>query len=339
MWRVKGVRVDSEKAAPYSIGELARRSGVPVKTIRHYSDVGVLPPSGVTEAGYRMYSEADRARLELIRTLRAAGFGLSDIAAMLEDQSETPEALRLQLETVDLQLRNLRRRRRLLESALEGNEAVVEQAYPDRVHALGLLEAREREAFLAEHLERGLEGTPVDPEAKAGFWRAIVSGMPEELDDTQLAAWTELAKLASDESFMEALREQTKPIPESAGGEFDPAGWNAAITVAFEEAKLAVREGSPPTGESAQRVIKEWMAASARAVGRRDDAHFSEWLLSHFERTYDTRMERYWELLATLKRWEYDPAIAKAYGWLIEGLRWRVSERRGNHGLDYPNPQ
>ncbi|CAA9463098.1 MAG: Transcriptional regulator, MerR family [uncultured Rubrobacteraceae bacterium] len=265
-------RVDSEKAALYSIGELARRSGVPVKTIRYYSDVGVLPPSGVTEAGYRMYSEADRARLELIRTLRAAGFRLSDIAAMLEGKSETPDALRLQLETVDLQLRNLRRRRRLIKSALEDNEAVAKQSYPDRVHALGLLEAREREAFLAEHLEKGLEGTLVDPEAKAGFWRAIVSGMPEELDDAQLAAWTELAKLASDESFVEALREQTKPISESAEGDFDPSGWNGAIAAAFEEAKRAVREGSPPTGESGQRAIREWIGASAWAVGRQDDA-------------------------------------------------------------------
>ena len=329
----------SEKEAPYSIGKLARMSGVTVKTIRHYSDVGVLPPSRVTEAGYRMYSEADRSRLELIRTLRAAGFGLSDLAAMLEDKGETPDALRLQLQTVDLQLRNLRRRRRLLESALKDNGANAERSYPDRVHALGLLEAREREAFLAEHLEKGLEGTPVDPEAKAGFWQAIVSGMPEELDDAQLAAWTELAKLASDESFVEALRKQTTPVPGSAEGDFDPTGWNGTIVAAFEEAKLAVREGPPPTGERGQRVIGDWIEASARAAGRLDDAHFPEWLLSHFERTYDPRMERYWELIATLKRWEYDPSMAKAYGWLIEGLRWRVSGRRDDDGIGYPSPQ
>jgi len=41
------------------------------------------------------------------------------------------------------------------------------------------------------------------------------------------------------------------------------------------------------------------------------------------------RMERYWELIAVLKQWEYDPTVAKAYGWLIEGLRWRVSECNG----------
>lgn len=320
--------MDSGKEALYSIGELARRSGVSVKTIRHYSDVGALPPSGITEAGYRMYSQEDRSKLELIRTLRAAGFGLPEIRAMLGGESEPSDALRLQLETVDLQLRTLRRRRKLLESALESGVG-DEHRYPDRAQALGLLEAREREAFLAEHLEKGLEGTPVDPETKAGFWGAIVSDMPEELDEEQLAAWTELATLASDERFVESLQAQTNPVSASAEGDFDSASWNRALKAALDEAKLAVSKDLPPSGDREQRVVGDWIETSARAVGKHGDSHFAEWMLSHHERTYDPRMERYWELIAVLKQWEYDPTVAKAYGWLIEGLRWRVSECNG----------
>ena len=323
----------SEKEAPYSIGKLARMSGVTVKTIRHYSDVGVLPPSEITEAGYRMYSEGDRSRLELIRTLRAAGFGLPEIGAILEEESEASDALRLQMETLDLQIRTLRRRRKLLESALEsGGED--EQPYPGRAQALGILEAKEREAFLAEHLERGLQGAPVDPEAKAGFWRAIVSDMPEELDEGQLAAWTELAKLASDDSFVEALKNQTTPIPGTAEDGLDSTGWNEAVTTAIGRAKSAVREGRSPTGEHGQSVVADWVQASGRAAGTQDDARFAERMLSHHERTYDPRMERYWELIAALKRWEYDPTIARAYGWLVEGLRWQVMECPSSVGDD-----
>lgn len=255
---------------------------------------------------------------------------------MLEGEGEISEAIELQMETVDLQLRSLRRRRKLLESTLEGGEG-AEQSYPERAQALRLLEAREREAFLTEHLERSLEGMLVDPEAKAAFWRAIVSGMPEDLDEEQLAAWTELAKLASDESFVEALKEQTKPVSQTAEADFDPTGWNEAVTAAFDEAKLAVREGLPPTGERGRRVLVGWIEASAQAVGEQHDACFAEWLLSHHERTYDPRMERYWELIATIKGWEYDPTIAKAYGWLIEGLRWQVVGWRGGGG-GYPRP-
>ena len=89
----------------YPIGELSRRSGVPVKTIRHYSDVGVLPPSAKSEAGYRLYSEAGRSRLELIRTFRAAGFGLPAIERMFLRELPPTEAVRLQLEALNLQLK------------------------------------------------------------------------------------------------------------------------------------------------------------------------------------------------------------------------------------------
>jgi hypothetical protein len=266
-----------------------------------------------------------------VRALRAAGFDLRTIRRLLEGGVDPSEALRLQAEAVDLQLKTLTRRRALLRSAL-GGDGGPGTSYPDRARALGLLEAREREAFLAEHLERGLDGAPMDPDTKAWFWRGIVSGMPEELDEEQLEAWTELARIASDETFIEAIRAQTKPVSEEAGGNLDPAGWSAAARAAIDEAAGAVREGRSPTGEHGERAIAGWIEASARAMGKQDDPRFAEWMLSHYERTNDPRMERYWELMATLKQWQYDPTVAKAYRWLIEGLRWRVAGGRRADG-------
>jgi DNA-binding transcriptional MerR regulator len=74
----------------FSIGELAQRSGVPVKTIRHYADEGVLPPSATSEAGYRFYSAADARRLGVVRSLRALGFSLPAIASMLDGTRDPP---------------------------------------------------------------------------------------------------------------------------------------------------------------------------------------------------------------------------------------------------------
>jgi MerR family regulatory protein len=54
-----------------SIGEVARLTGLPVKTIRYYSDIGLVAASSRTDAGYRRYDEAGLARLELIRALRS----------------------------------------------------------------------------------------------------------------------------------------------------------------------------------------------------------------------------------------------------------------------------
>ncbi|MGW0657207.1 helix-turn-helix domain-containing protein, partial [Streptomyces umbrinus] len=58
-----------------TIGQLSRSTGLPVRTIRYWSDVGALPPVTRSEGGYRLYDAGAVARLELIRTLRELGAG------------------------------------------------------------------------------------------------------------------------------------------------------------------------------------------------------------------------------------------------------------------------
>jgi len=74
------------------VGELARHTGLTVRTLHHYDEIGLLKPSGRSESGYRLYSRADVARLHGIQALRHLGLPLADIAAML-DASGTPPGL------------------------------------------------------------------------------------------------------------------------------------------------------------------------------------------------------------------------------------------------------
>jgi DNA-binding transcriptional MerR regulator len=62
--------------ALYSIGDLARRTGLTVKAIRFYSDCGIVPPTDRSAAGYRLYAIDTVARLDLVRTLRELGLDL-----------------------------------------------------------------------------------------------------------------------------------------------------------------------------------------------------------------------------------------------------------------------
>ena len=71
-----------EENQNWSIGELARRGGVSVKTIRFYSDAGLLPPQR-SSAGHRRYDSTDLARLTLIRNLRSLDVGLDTIVELL----------------------------------------------------------------------------------------------------------------------------------------------------------------------------------------------------------------------------------------------------------------
>ncbi len=63
----------------YTVGELAKRSGVSARMIRRFDAVGLLKPGERSGAGYRLYQEADVHRLDLIVALRAVGYGIREI--------------------------------------------------------------------------------------------------------------------------------------------------------------------------------------------------------------------------------------------------------------------
>lgn len=57
-----------DDGALFTIGQLSQRSGLPVRTIRYWSDIGVLPPASRTGTGRRLYDRGSAARLELVAT-------------------------------------------------------------------------------------------------------------------------------------------------------------------------------------------------------------------------------------------------------------------------------
>lgn len=67
----------------FPIGELSRRAGVLVPTVRYYEQVGLLPPAPRTEGGRRRYGQADVERLAFIRHARELGFGIEAIRELL----------------------------------------------------------------------------------------------------------------------------------------------------------------------------------------------------------------------------------------------------------------
>jgi DNA-binding transcriptional MerR regulator len=325
--------VSAAKSELHAIGEAARLSGLPVKTIRFYSDEGLLPPSGTTEAGYRLYSDRDLLRLDLIRTLRAVGFDLPTIRAMLEGKEGPGDAARLQLRALEVQLRALKRQQALLRTALErrGGADGGLLPYLKQAHALARLSAMEREGFVRDHMVRGLSEVPIDQGWLDGLISAAMADLPEEMTGAQLEAWLELADLVSDESFLRRLTEISKPFWESVQARnLDLAEWQAISQKMYGEAHAAVREGRSPEGEREQAVIEEFLQAHAKVMAVEDTREVAAALLKQYDEGREPRAERFWELVAILRG--QDPSVMQVHTagqrWIEEGLRLRVERER-----------
>jgi DNA-binding transcriptional MerR regulator len=70
--------------ATMHIGAVAERTGLSLRTLRHYDEVGLLRPSGRSEGGFRLYTEDDVERLLLIRRMKPLGFSLEEMADLLD---------------------------------------------------------------------------------------------------------------------------------------------------------------------------------------------------------------------------------------------------------------
>lgn len=77
----------------WKVGELARRTGLSVRTLHHYDEIGLLSPSRRSGSGYRLYASEDVERLQRIKSLRQLGFGLGEIREVLESAGLSPEEI------------------------------------------------------------------------------------------------------------------------------------------------------------------------------------------------------------------------------------------------------
>lgn len=66
------------------IGAVAERTGLSLRTLRHWDEVGLVAPSGRTDGGFRLYTEADVERILLVRRMKPLGFTLDEMADLLD---------------------------------------------------------------------------------------------------------------------------------------------------------------------------------------------------------------------------------------------------------------
>jgi DNA-binding transcriptional MerR regulator len=306
------------------IGELARLTGVPVKTIRYYSDLGVLSPAARTGSRYRLYGPDDRVRLEQIRILRELGFGLDAIAALMgrgprAGRGADPRpVIEAQLAAVERQRSHLARAATVLRAALAGGDPAATTL---RVGAVLRLAAWERAGVMREHVAAPLRGTAVDPQFLERLLDAAFGSIPAELDDEQWAAFVELVALISDPSFGTALAAQAEPFWQKARG-FDVASWQRDWGALLQRGVAVLARGGRPADVEAQQLAQAYLAMVARAMKRRPSDVLARWTVEQAN-AHDPRGARFWELVAALHKRPPSPHAA-VMGLVLDALRARL---------------
>ncbi|GAA4867027.1 MerR family transcriptional regulator [Saccharopolyspora cebuensis] len=74
------------------IGEVAERTGLSLRTIRYYDEVGLVVPSARSQGGFRLYTEPDIDRLQLIKRMKPLGFQLEEMRDLLAILDPTPDS-------------------------------------------------------------------------------------------------------------------------------------------------------------------------------------------------------------------------------------------------------
>jgi len=305
----------------YSIGELARRTGVTVKTIRFYSDRDIVAPADRTAAGYRRYAPDAVARLALIRTLRELGLGLDVIRRVVDEELTLSEVAAEHAAALDAQINILRLRRAILTHAASRRHTLEEM---ELMHQLATLSEAERHRLIDDFLD-AVFGGPHSGSSHAAVRQSMTPALPDDPTEEQLTAWVELAELSLDTGFRTDLRRLAE---EHLSGDADghpTAPRPDVVAVTRAVAGGAVASGIAPDSSQADHVVATLTEQCALKFGRRDDAELHQWMLHRLEAASDPRRDRYVHLLAHVNGWPAPEPVAPVLDWAVTALRSRIT--------------
>lgn len=296
----------------WSIGELAERAGVTVKTVRFYSDRGLLPEAARSSGGHRRYGPEALDRLRTIRSLRALGLPVPDVSRVLGpgDVSEAvlEDVVAGQLRDIGSRLTALRWREaalRLLQDCAPGERA-------ERLRLIGTAPAPPTTAAMARFWRLWLPPR-MPARLVAEILDQAVPELPEAPTPAQALAFARLhAFVAGPCTGPETTSNQ--PAAHRPAEGYRPAVLYQGLGEAYALAGPELRARRPPRAGEA---LDCFVAAYARSRSTRDTPAFRRALSRLL--AADPRIDHYWQLVAQLSG-PAAPTPGAAHDWLCAAL-------------------
>jgi len=203
-----------DESRSLTVGAVARMSGVTVRTLHHYDEIGLLRASGRSAAGYRRYDDTDLDRLQRILFYRELGFGLDDIRTVMTDGDADPLGhLRRQHALLRDRIGRLKRMVAAVEKAMEACSMGINLTPEERLEVFGDFDPAEHGAEIEEqwgHTDEFREARRRTASYTKDDWKRM--GAESRTNVLALAAAMEAGRPADSEEAMDAAEEHRQHI-------------------------------------------------------------------------------------------------------------------------------
>ncbi|MBT2526025.1 MerR family transcriptional regulator [Streptomyces sp. ISL-99] len=299
----------------WSIGELAEHAGVTVKTVRFYSDRGLLPEAVRSAGGHRRYGPGALDRLRTIRSLRNLGLPVPEVGRILDREDALEDVVAGQLREVGSRLAALRWR----EAALQLLRDCAPEERAERLRLIGAVAAPPSTAALARFWRRWLPPR-LPARVAAAVIEQAVPQPPVDPTSAQVLAFTRLHAFVSGDC---PGGDRGQPEAHRPDKGYRPAVLYDGLGEAFALAAPHLRaQRAPHEGEA----LDCFVSAYARSHGTRDTPAFRRRLGGQL--AADPRIDLYWQLTAevtTPPSGPPEPTAGAAHDWLLAALDAQVA--------------
>jgi excisionase family DNA binding protein len=295
------------------IGELARATGVSVRTVRFYCDSGVLESVRST-GGHRRFPLAAVDRLRLVRRLRGLGLSLPSIVDVLSGAQSLDSVVAAERKALDVEVAALAWRRASLRA--------IEEASPaERAARLDLLanvqNGQAARETLLDFWQR-LFLAPLPEDTVEMFLAVSVPDLPDTPTPAQVVAYAEMVTLLSDPVLKQQMLARTRFNVSQIS---DEAALLAGVGEACSIAHPSVLAGLPP---APGRALDRFVNAHATVRGKSDTPLFRRDLLQTSALDRTPRFRRYWQLVGSVTG---EPVtIGETQLWLLDALAHSLTQ-------------
>ncbi|MGW8885783.1 helix-turn-helix domain-containing protein [Streptomyces sp. NPDC055749] len=303
----------------WSIGELAEHAGVSVKTVRFYSDRGLLPEAARSSGGHRRYGPGAVDRLRLIRSLRTLDLPVPEVGRVLDEEDTLEDVVAGQLRELGSRLTALRWR----EASLQLLQGCTPHERAERLLLIGAVPIPPDTTVLARFWRRWLP-----PRLPAPLVSAVVDeAIPQPPTDPTPAQVLSFARMFAFVSGVYVAAAHCQPEAHRTDKGYRPAVLYEGLREAYALASPELRARQPAREGDA---LDCFVSAYARSHGTRDTPGFRHHLAGVLAE--DPRIDRYWQLVAEVAG-PSQPTAGAAHDWLLDALGTQAGRAGGTPSI------